>query len=134
MITEVSTIIRPTSLAALIASCSLMVGCGVKNPRLVSATAADRPADVRRTMSARRYEFDPPEIRVKQGQIVELHLVSNDGRHGFELKPFGIRADLPEDQPITVRFVANQPGEFEFRCIVFCGVGHHGMKGKLVVE
>ena len=125
---------RSMSLAALAASCFLVAACGVKNPRLVSATAADRPADVTLAMSAHKFEFDPPEIRVKQGQVVELRLVSTDGKHGFELKPFGIQADLSKDQPITVRFMANQAGEFEFRCIVFCGLGHHGMKGKLVVE
>ena len=125
---------RSTYLAVLATSSFLMLGCGVKNPRLISATTADRPPDVTLTMNARKFEFDPAEIRVKQGQVVELHLVTTDRKHGFELKPFGIRAELPVGQPVTVRFLANQRGEFEFRCIVFCGMGHLGMKGKLVVE
>jgi heme/copper-type cytochrome/quinol oxidase subunit 2 len=111
-----------------------MLGCSVRNPRLLSANAANRPADVTLAMSARKFVFDPSEIRVKQGQVVELRIVAADRKHGFELRPFGIRAELPEGQPVTVRFLADRSGEFEFTCIVFCGLGHHGMNGKLIVQ
>ena len=125
---------RSTRWLVLLAACSVTLGCSVNNPRLLSANAANRPPDVTLAMSARKYVFEPSEIRVKQGQLVELHISAADRTHGFELKPFGIRAELPEGKPVDVRFLADRPGEFEFTCIVFCGLGHHGMKGKLVVE
>ena len=125
---------RSTCWFALLAGCSVMLGCSVKNPRLLSASAANRPPDVTLAMSARKFVFEPSEIRVKQGQVVELRISAADRTHGFELKPFGIRAELPEGQPVAVRFLADRPGEFEFTCAVFCGLGHHGMKGKLIVE
>jgi cytochrome c oxidase subunit II len=125
---------RSTCWLVLLAGCSVMLGCSVKNPKLLSVNAANRPPDVTLTMSARKFVFDPSEIRVKEGQVVELRIASADRKHGFELEPFGIRAELPEGQPVAVRFLADRRGEFEFTCIVFCGVGHHGMKGKLIVE
>lgn len=117
-----------------IASCLPLVGCGVRRPMRVSPDAADRVADVTLVVDARKFEFDPPEIRVKQGQVVELRLIATDRKHGFDLEPFGIRTELLEGAPVTVRFVANQRGEFGFRCNVFCGLGHLGMKGMLIVE
>jgi len=125
---------RSTCWLVLLAGCSVMLGCSVKNPKLLSANAADRPPDVTLAMSARKFVFEPSEIRVKQGQVVELRISATDRSHGFELKPFGIRSELPEGKPVAVRFLADQRGEFEFSCIVFCGLGHHGMKGKLIVE
>ena len=125
---------RMTCLATVIACCGLAIGCSVKNPRLVSGAAANRPPDVTLDMSARKFDFDPPEVRVKQGQLVELHIVATDRKHGFELKQFGIQTELLEGQPVTVRFVANERGRFGFRCDVLCGLGHLGMKGALIVE
>jgi cytochrome c oxidase subunit II len=125
---------RMTYLATLIACCTLMIGCSVKNPRLVSGATANRRPDVTLEMSARKFDFEPPEVRVKQGQLVELRIVATDRKHGFELKQFGIRTELLEGQPVTVRFVANERGQFGFRCDVLCGLGHLGMKGKLIVE
>jgi cytochrome c oxidase subunit 2 len=125
---------RTAYLAILAASCSFLLGCSVKNPRLVSGTTAERPPDVALEMRARKYDFEPAEVRVRRGQVVELHLTATDRKHGFELKPFGIQTELPEGQPVIMRFVANQRGEFGFRCDILCGLDHLGMKGKLIVE
>jgi len=125
---------RSVYVAMLAASSTLLFGCSVKNPRLVSGTTAERPPDVTLEMRARKYDFEPAEVRVKMGQVVELHLTAADRKHGFELKPFGIQTELPEGQPVTVRFLANQRGEFGFKCDILCGVGHLGMNGKLIVE
>ncbi len=39
----------------------------------------------------------------------------------------------PGKETTTVQFVADQEGEFEFYCSVYCGVGHYDRKGMLVV-
>ena len=36
-------------------------------------------------------------------------------------------------QAVTVEFVADQAGVFDFTCAEYCGTGHSGMKGRLVV-
>lgn len=33
----------------------------------------------------------------------------------------------------TLDFVAVRPGTYSFECAKFCGFGHGGMKGKLIV-
>jgi cytochrome c oxidase subunit 2 len=35
---------------------------------------------------------------------------------------------------VTVEFVADKAGTFTFSCSVYCGKGHRGMKGELVVS
>ncbi len=57
-----------------------------------------------------------------------------DVPHGFKLKEFGIDEKLNPGEEVTVEFIANKTGEFEFYCNVQCGAGHSDMRGKLIVE
>jgi len=123
-----------SSVLLLAITSTALLACGVRSPARVSPDAAGRPADVSFAVNARKFDFDPGEIRVKQGQVVELRLTATDRKHGFALEPFGIRTELLEAVPVTVRFVADRRGAFTFRCNVFCGLGHLGMSGKLIVE
>ena len=78
-----------------------------------AAVAAEQaaPSGVRKfTMTAKNYEFDPSVITVKKGEKVRL------------------------GDPTTIEFTADKAGTFEFKCSVYCGLGHRKMKGKLVVE
>ena len=118
----------------LAATAFLLAACAVRNPTLVSPDARGRTPDVTVAMEARQFRFDPPEVRVKEGQVVALQLVATDRKHGFALESFGIRTELPEGRPVTVVFVANQRWEFGFGCNIFCGLGHLGMNGRLIVE
>jgi cytochrome c oxidase subunit 2 len=36
-------------------------------------------------------------------------------------------------EAITVEFVADRAGSFDFTCAEYCGTGHSGMKGRLTV-
>lgn len=85
-------------------------------------------------MSAKKYEYTPGEIRVKQGEHVRLLITATDRKHGFEIKDLGVKTDLKKAQETVVEFTADKPGTYEFRCSNFCGFGHRGMKGTLVVE
>jgi len=86
------------------------------------------------SMIAKKWQFDPSVINVKQGDKVRLKIKSIDVAHGFSLLDFNVNENLEPGKEITVEFVADKKGEFTFFCSVFCGVGHIGMKGKLVVE
>lgn len=85
-------------------------------------------------MTAKKFEFDPHTIIVNKGDKVILNIVSDDVTHGFSLPVFDIKVDLPVNESVRVEFVADKVGEFEFKCSVFCGSGHGGMKGKIIVE
>jgi cytochrome c oxidase subunit II len=102
-------------------------------------------------MTAKKYEFNPPEIHVKQGARVQLKITATDRTHGFSLELYpdgaattgvpGIVLASPEKcyrlekgQTVSVEFTAAQAGTYTFRCCLRCGLGHGRMKGKLIVE
>ena len=102
-------------------------------------------------MTAKKYEYSPNEIRVKKGARVQLKMRPLDRTHGFKISlypdgteqsgPPGLKFDPPQDnfkiekgQERVIEFLAERAGTYPFKCSVFCGLGHHGMKGKLIVE
>lgn len=102
-------------------------------------------------MIARKYEFEPATIRVKQGTKVQLKIKASDHAHGFKIsdvsegaetngKPGLVFATAQDCSKIevgkteTIEFVAQTPGTYHFRCCVHCGWHHRAMKGELIIE
>jgi cytochrome c oxidase subunit 2 len=85
-------------------------------------------------MTAKQFAFDPAEVRVKLGTRVRLLVTSTDVAHGLAIPAFNVNASLPPNIETAVEFVADQKGEFPFFCNTFCGSGHMGMRGTLIVE
>src|SRR5260370_40168507 len=85
-------------------------------------------------LTARKYEFSPNTIKVKQGDHVKLTITAIDAEHGFKLEAFNIARTLPKGTPVMIEFTADQTGSFAFECSHFCGLGHRKMKGQLTVE
>ncbi|HSL22806.1 MAG TPA: cupredoxin domain-containing protein [Vicinamibacterales bacterium] len=85
-------------------------------------------------VTASRFQFEPATISVAQGDTVRLRLRSADRSHAFAIKAFRVKALIPKGgETVTVEFVADQAGTFAFTCAEYCGTGHSGMKGRLVV-
>lgn len=83
---------------------------------------------------ASRFRFEPATISVVQGERVRLRMRSADVTHSFAVKAFRVKALIPKgSEAVTVEFVADQAGTFEVTCAEYCGSGHSGMKGRLVV-
>jgi cytochrome c oxidase subunit 2 len=83
---------------------------------------------------ASRFKFEPATITVAQGDSIRLRLHSIDRTHGISIKAFRVKAVIPKmGETVTVEFVADQAGTFDFTCSEYCGTGHAGMKGRLVV-
>jgi cytochrome c oxidase subunit 2 len=85
-------------------------------------------------MTAEKYHFTPETINVNLGDKVVLEITATDTEHGFGLSAFNIDRKLPQGKTVTIEFVADQKGEFTFKCTSFCGWGHFGMNGKLIVS
>lgn len=85
-------------------------------------------------VTAKKYEFNPAMITVRKGEHVKLVITATDRDHGFKLDAFKINQHLKKGEPTTVEFDPKKAGEFPFQCSVICGMGHHHMKGTLVVE
>ena len=85
-------------------------------------------------VTAKKYEFSPNPIRVKKGEPVKLIITATDHDHGFSLEAFHIKQKLKQGEPTTIEFTPDKAGTFPFKCSAFCGMGHFGMKGTLIVE
>jgi cytochrome c oxidase subunit 2 len=88
------------------------------------------------SISAERFTYNPSRVTLKQGELVEFVLTSDDTDHGFKITEAGIDVAIP---PIgrgeaRVRFQANQKGRFYFYCSRPCGAGHNIMRGEIVVK
>lgn len=77
--------------------------------------------------------FSLNEIKVKKGDTVKITITNTAGTHDFTLDEFGIKKDTPLNQPVTVEFVADKAGTFEYYCSKY---NHRqlGQKGNLIVE
>jgi cytochrome c oxidase subunit 2 len=99
--------------------------------------AQEQPASPTRTIdvTAKKFEFEPPTINVKVGETVQLNLNSMDAKHGFESKDLRIKKVVFEPgKPAQVTFTPAKAGTFDFHCANYCGKGHGGMKGQIVVS
>ena len=101
----------------------------------LAAPAQDNASDaVEIKITAKKYEFSPDTVRVKQGDHVTLVITALDREHGIKISAFQINQKLPKGEAVTVDFIADRSGTFPFQCSDFCGLGHGKMKGELIVE
>jgi cytochrome c oxidase subunit II len=82
----------------------------------------------------KKYTFDPPIIKVKSGDTVELEVSTADVQHGFSVPQLGIREAIQPGKPATITFQAPAKGEYGVECSIICGPHHDDMQAKLVVE
>ena len=99
-------------------------------------TDADRKPDRTVSINAERFVFNPSKITVKQGDLIEFVLTSDDTDHGFRIPSAGINVAIPQSGKgeARVRFIARQKGRFVFECSRPCGAGHNLMRGEIVVK
>ena len=104
---------------------------------LASAAAATiaRAANEGRVVDvvARKFEFVPPEIRARKGELLTLRFTAPEVPMGANFPDFHARTDIVPGQVATLQFVPDRAGTFTFACDVFCGSGHEDMSGTLVV-
>jgi len=111
-------------------------------PVLITTTAgtvrSNTPTTKEFIITARQWAYDPPVIEVNQGDQVVIKLRSADISHGIYIEGYDLRADLilQEGKPneVELRFIADKPGTFVFRCTTPCGPFHPFMTGILKVN
>jgi len=124
---------RRTALAGLVGAVST---CAIGAIAMRSIAPAFAQADDERVIEivARRFFYTPSEILVKRGQPLTLAFTAIDFTHGFNIPDLKIRADLVPGRVVKVRLVPDKVGTLDFLCDNFCGDGHEGMVGKLIVQ
>jgi cytochrome c oxidase cbb3-type subunit 2 len=99
--------------------------------------------DVRIKLTERAWKYDPAEIRVKKGQIVEITFEPTDNGlgvgHGFAISSYDEVAFLNGAMvgvPKTAKFRADRAGKFTFYCATQCSTEklHPQMNGTFIVE
>jgi cytochrome c oxidase subunit 2 len=142
------------TIRSLHASLLLVIAILCSTPGMITGTLAHpRESEGAQviTVAAKKYEFDPSTIRVKQGTRVQLKITATDHAHGFKIKPVpeGVHApgnpgllfsspqgcqEIEKHQTATIEFVAQTAGTYPFKCCRVCGWHHRAMKGELIVE
>jgi cytochrome c oxidase subunit II len=85
-------------------------------------------------IAAKRFEFQPAEIRLKAGEPATLAVTSQDVTHGFFSRQLGFDEDLSPGKTVDVHIKPEKPGRYTVICDHYCGSGHGGMKLTVVVE
>ncbi|MFQ5537938.1 MAG: cytochrome C oxidase subunit II [Gemmatimonadota bacterium] len=75
-----------------------------------------------------------PVLQLQEGAQYTLHLSSLDVNHGFNLFPFNVNFQVVPGYDYALRITPTEAGDFRIVCNEFCGVGHHLMLGKIVVQ
>jgi Heme/copper-type cytochrome/quinol oxidases, subunit 2 len=80
------------------------------------------------------FGYQPNPIVVPKGAEIVFKATSPDVIHGFHIEGTNINVEVLPGEVTTVRYTFQKAGEYRIICNQYCGVGHHLMFGKIVVE
>ena len=83
---------------------------------------------------AQMFSFMPGEIRVPAGRPVTFRVTSPDVIHGFQIVASNGNATIVPGYVSQFTTTFAKPGEYLIVCNEYCGLGHHLMSGRLIVE
>lgn len=85
-------------------------------------------------VTAKQWEWQPREIRVKKDERVILEVTNVDVAHGLAIPDLNINETIPAGATKRIELAPTKVGRFETFCSVYCGQGHRDMRGVLIVE
>jgi heme/copper-type cytochrome/quinol oxidase subunit 2 len=86
------------------------------------------------TIRAVQYSFTPARVEVEKGDIVRLTVIAEDIPYGFTIDEYRIAKRVSPGRSITVEFVADCIGRFEFYCGMTADKRCREMRGELIVR
>lgn len=86
------------------------------------------------TLQARAWGFQPDEIRIPVGSTVTFYIESMDVLHGMKILNTTVSLMVIPGQLGKATYTFKEPGEYLFVCHEYCGMGHHIMHGRIIVE
>lgn len=75
-----------------------------------------------------------PVLKFKKGQTYRLHVSSTDLQHGLSLQPMNMNFQILPGYDHVLTITPTEVGEYGIICNEFCGIGHHLMTGRIIVE
>jgi heme/copper-type cytochrome/quinol oxidase subunit 2 len=122
----------------LLATLATAVGTFVPNSRYerpVRTTVQDQVPNRRDvTIAARDFQFVPNRIEVVQGDLVRIHLTSEDRLYSFAIDAYRIVKRAGARQTTVFDFRADRAGTFAFYCNLTSAPQCKEMRGTLVVR
>jgi cytochrome c oxidase subunit 2 len=85
-------------------------------------------------MVAQVWSFAPYEIRIPAGSTVTFIATSRDVVHGLFIPRTTVNVMLLPGQVARVTARFDRPGEYPLICHEYCGIAHHTMSGRVIVE
>jgi cytochrome c oxidase subunit 2 len=80
------------------------------------------------------YVFRPEVMRVPAGVPVTFRVTSPDVLHGFQIAGTNVNLTVAPGYVSQTIATFDTPGEYLVVCNEYCGLGHHDMQARLVVE
>ena len=75
-----------------------------------------------------------PILKLQKDVEYTLHLSSLDVNHGFSLYPLNVNFQVVPGYDYGLRVTPTAAGDFRIICNEFCGIGHHVMVGRVIVD
>jgi cytochrome c oxidase subunit 2 len=132
VVSGVAGALHPSSNVETIDSRTLHLGGEFVESNLGTAIEPDGSATVR--IIAEQYDFVPHCVRVPAQTPIKFRLTSADVIHGFLLPDTNVNTMVVPGFVAEVRTSFAQPGAYHMACNEFCGLGHHGMWTRVIVE
>ncbi len=78
--------------------------------------------------------IDDSELHIPMGKPIKVLLRSIDVLHDFYVPEFRAKMDMVPGAITFFWFTPIRTGTFDILCFELCGVGHHAMRGQVVVQ
>lgn len=85
-------------------------------------------------MVAAMYSFDPSTVVVPAGRPVRFRMTSVDVIHGFQIVGTNANATVVPGYVTEFELTLPRSGEFLALCNEYCGLQHHAMQGRILVQ
>ncbi len=84
-------------------------------------------------MIAQMWSFQPRRIEIPAGSQLDIYLRAADILHGFKIEGTNINMMAVPGSINYMQLTFDEPGTYPLICHEYCGVGHHNMRGEIVV-
>ena len=121
----------------LFAASVVALGALAQTPASAFGAQAPEPAMRVIEIKATKYEYSPAKIEIPLGTTVQFKITAADRAHGFEIDGVTEKGKCPKiekGETLTIEYKATKAGTIKFKCCDYCGLGHSGMKGEIVVK
>jgi len=82
---------------------------------------------------ARNYDWGKFILELEKGKPYRLHLASMDMRHAIVVHEMKLMNRIKPDEFKIIEFTPGKAGRFKLICGEWCGTGHSGMVGTIIV-